>query len=196
MAKWEESKHPRDDDGKFTDKGQGTPAERKRLEELNIKDKEKSTIKQSLREEEINNYKKEQIINLIKTLNEVKKIKLKELVNIIKNFDPIELKINDKKILAAFDKYAAEKNLYTRGNSTHKGFSFKLKNINDLPKFIKDSQYYYSKPETGKNTRQHKGVKEWHYFKSNVQVGDEKYNVVINIRDKGNKQYVYEVTFK
>lgn len=36
MAKWEESKHPRDDDGKFTDKGQGTPAERKRLEEMGI----------------------------------------------------------------------------------------------------------------------------------------------------------------
>ena len=31
---WEESKHPRDSDGKFTDKGGGTPAERKRLEEI------------------------------------------------------------------------------------------------------------------------------------------------------------------
>lgn len=34
MSNWEESKHPRDTDGKFTDKGQGTPAERKRLEEM------------------------------------------------------------------------------------------------------------------------------------------------------------------
>lgn len=33
---WEESNHPRDNDGKFTDKGSGTPAERKRLEEMGI----------------------------------------------------------------------------------------------------------------------------------------------------------------
>ena len=36
MSNWEESKHPRDAEGKFTDKGQGTPAERKRLEEMGI----------------------------------------------------------------------------------------------------------------------------------------------------------------
>lgn len=40
MSNWEESKHPRDAEGKFTDKGQGTPAERKRLEELGIKAKD------------------------------------------------------------------------------------------------------------------------------------------------------------
>ena len=34
MSNWEESKHPRDAEGKFTDKGQGTLAERKRLEEM------------------------------------------------------------------------------------------------------------------------------------------------------------------
>lgn len=34
MSNWEESKHPRDAEGKFTDKEQGTPAERKRLEEM------------------------------------------------------------------------------------------------------------------------------------------------------------------
>ena len=39
MNNWEESKHPRDAEGKFTDKGQGTPAERKRLEEMGIKTK-------------------------------------------------------------------------------------------------------------------------------------------------------------
>lgn len=33
---WEEDKHPRASDGKFTDKADGTPAEHKRLRELGI----------------------------------------------------------------------------------------------------------------------------------------------------------------
>lgn len=197
MSNWEESKHPRDAEGKFTDKGQGTPAERKRLEELGVGNGKKIITQQhSLKKEEVSNYKKEQVIKLIKTLNEVKKIKLKELVELVKSFQPIELEINDRTILAAFDKYSAEKNIYTRANSTHRGFTFKINNINELPKIIQDSSYVYSKKEIGKETRQHKGVKEWHYFKNNIQVGNEKYNVVINVRDKGDKQYIYEVTFK
>lgn len=40
MAQWEENKHPRDGDGKFTSSG-GTPAEHKRLQELGIEPKEK-----------------------------------------------------------------------------------------------------------------------------------------------------------
>ena len=197
MANWEENKHPRDEDGKFTSDG-GTPAEHKKLKEMGIENQnnENPTLEQSLKEEEISSNKKEQVVKLVQTLNEVKKIKLKELVDLVKNFQPVELEINDKTICAAFDKYAAEKNLYTRGNSTHRGFTFKINNIKELPEFIKDSNYTYSKEETGKNTRQHKGVKEWHYFKKNIQVGDEKYDVVINVRDKGDKQYIYEVTFK
>lgn len=56
---WEENKHPRDSDGKFTDKGGGTPAERKRLEEMGISiDKEEnqtlSAEEQKLKEKGIN----------------------------------------------------------------------------------------------------------------------------------------------
>lgn len=114
----------------------------------------------------------------------------------VESFQPVELEINDRTILAAFDRYSAKKNVYTRGNSTHRGFTFKINNIKELPKFIQDSSYAYSKKETGKDTKQHKGVKEWHYFKNDIQVGDEKYDVIINVRDKGDKQFVYEVTFK
>ena len=35
MAQWEENKHPRDEDGKFSSGG-GTPAENKRLEEMGV----------------------------------------------------------------------------------------------------------------------------------------------------------------
>ena len=46
---WEESKHPRDDDGKFTYNG-GTPAENKRLEEKGIRNKPQ--VRNSLSAEE------------------------------------------------------------------------------------------------------------------------------------------------
>lgn len=70
MAKWEESKHPRDDDGKFTDKGQGTPAERKRLRDLGI-DSQSLTEQNKLKIEEKENYKAEKDLeeNVNKILN-------------------------------------------------------------------------------------------------------------------------------
>lgn len=49
MAQWEENKHPRDDDGKFTSGG-GTPAENKKLEEMGISSK--GDTKSSLSAEE------------------------------------------------------------------------------------------------------------------------------------------------
>lgn len=53
MNSWEESKHPRDTDGKFTDKGQGTPAERKRLEEMGIISHKKESQKLSAEEQKL-----------------------------------------------------------------------------------------------------------------------------------------------
>lgn len=147
-------------------------------------------------DEETEDMKRVEIEKLTQALKSIKKIKLKELAQLIQSFDPIDLKIYDKKIAPAFDKYSANKNLYTRGNSTYRGFAFKLENIQKLPEFIKDAKYIYSKEEEGKESKQHKGVKEWHYFKKEIQIENEKYEMVVNIRDKGNQQYIYEVIFK
>lgn len=54
---WEESKHPRDNDGKFTDKGSGTPAERKRLEEIDEHSKTRNNTNINFREVEKTIYK-------------------------------------------------------------------------------------------------------------------------------------------
>lgn len=198
MAKWEESKHPRDDDGKFTDKGQGTPAERKRLEEMGIeKNKETNyTIEQTLREEEKINSKKENIKRLVQVLKQIKKIKVKELFDIIRNFDSVNLSTDDKELIAEFDKYTANKNIYGHGKSDKEGYIYKLNNIHSIPKIIKTSQYNYSKKEIGKNTPQHKDVKSWHYFTNEIKTDKGDFNVIVNIRDKGNKQFVYEVAIK
>lgn len=198
MAKWEESKHPRDDDGKFTDKGQGTPAERKRLEEMGIeKNKETNyTIEQTLREEEKLNSKKENIKKLVQVLKQIKKIKVKELFDIIRNFDSVNLSTDDKELIAEFDKYTANKNIYGHGKSDKEGYNYKLNNIHNIPKIIKTSQYSHSKKEIGKNTPQHKDVKSWYYFTNEIKTDKGGFNVIVNIRDKGNKQFVYEVAIK
>ena len=56
---WEENKHPRDEDGKFSNKNGGTQAENKRLEKIGIKDDLPESWKPNLkyREQKLNELK-------------------------------------------------------------------------------------------------------------------------------------------
>lgn len=179
---WEESKHPRDNDGRFTAKN-GTPAEHKRLRELGIK-------------EDYKMIKDRTIQKLVNVLEKVKKVKIKELHNYIRNLKPVKLKINQNEIIAQFDKYSADKNIYTIGNSDKEGFNEKLKNIKKLPEYIETSNYSNSKKEKGKTIKQHKDVKQWHYFINQVKTDNGEFDITVNVRDKGENKYVYEVSFK
>lgn len=125
----------------------------------------------------------------------IKILNKKELVQKLMKFEPITLKLNDKTITARFDKYGAKKNVYSIENSDIEGYTYKLQHIDELPNIISSSTFARSSPEKGKDTPQHKGVKEWHYFINKVKSENEEFNVLINIRDKGNDQYVYEVAF-
>lgn len=178
-GEWDEVDHPRDSDGKFTSKGGG-----------------QSTMSQVKTESQ--STKKDQQANSTGQTNKVpiSKERLKQLVGDILNFDPITLKMGDKTITAKFDRYSAQKNVYTRGTSTHEGYLFKLDNIHNLPSYIESSQYAYTKQETGKMSRQHQGVKEWHYFINQIQTSEGVFNITVNVRDKGNNQFIYEVAFR
>lgn len=133
--------------------------------------------------------------NLISTLKSIKIIKNKELINYIKNLEPIKLQINDKYIVAQFDIHTARENIYGDRFSDNEGYKFKIKNIKNLSDYIGKSNYSYSSAESGKNTKAHKGVKEWHYFVNQIQTDVGKFDINVNVRDKGNNQYVYLVTF-
>lgn len=200
---WEESKHPRDDDGRFTSKN-GTPAEHKRLREKGIISREE--------EKELNNKVKSKSIKaetgytITATKAEMKKLEemqyqlqkkeMKELVNQVLNFEPIKLKIGDREITAKFDKYGARKNIYTRGTSDIDGQRFKIENIKELPNYIKTSTYSWSQKEKGKELPQHKGVKEWHYFINQIKTNKGVFDLTINVRDLGESQYFYEISFR
>lgn len=140
--------------------------------------------------------KKAAIQRLVETLKKVKKIKIKELAAMIKNFQPIELHTDSKDILAEFDNFTANKNIYDIGNSNKDGYKYKIANIANIPQMIKDSKYTHSSKETGKTSKQHKNVNEWHYFSNQIETEKGKYNVVVNVRDLGKRQFVYEIAIK
>lgn len=124
---------------------------------------------------------------------EERKRQNKKLVHTIKNFDPIPLKIGDKEILAEFDTFTANKNIFTQGNSDKVGLKWKREHIEQLPRMLKNIQYVGTSKETGKNLPQHKGVKQWHYFRLKVRDGKNRYTLLINVREKGKKFYIYEI---
>ncbi len=124
-----------------------------------------------------------------------------ELVKKIRNFEPIKLRIGDREILAQFDKDGAKKIVFGKSESKTKFETFqdhktKLKNIDNLPEYIRTSKYQSSAVEDGKTIDSHKGVKEWHYFVNEVEINSKSYDVFIDVRDKGDNQFVYFVRFK
>lgn len=175
-GEWNESEHPRDEDGKFTSKGGQS-----------ITNQEKTKSQST---------KKDAIKHLVGTLKKIKNIKVKEIHSFIKSLDPISLQINGDEIIAEFDKFTADKNLYKPGNSDNEGFHYKIEHFKDFPEFIKDSKYYKSKSETGKTAKQHKGVDSWHYFKKEITIDKGVFKITINIRNKGDKHLIYEVSFQ
>lgn len=175
-GEWVESQHPRDSDGKFTSKGGG-----------------QSTMSQETTQTQ--STKKDAIEHLNTSLSK------NELVKKIRTFEPIKLMIGDKEITAQFDRSGAKKIVYGKSESkerfeTQKDHNVKLKNIERLPEFIKTSRYERSSLEDGKSSKTHLGVKEWHYFVNKVDINNKKYDIFIDIRDKGQNQYVYFVRFK
>lgn len=175
-GEWDEEKHPRDEDGKFVKKGF------------------QSTTSQGNKGNQTT--KKDAIKHLVETLKKIRNIKVKEIHSFIKSLDPISLQINGDEIIAEFDRYTADKNLYKPGNSDNDGFRYKLEHFKEFPEFIKDSKYNKTKSETGKDTKQHKGVDSWHYFRKEISTDKGAFKITINIRNKSDRHFIYEVSLQ
>ena len=201
---WEESKHPRDDDGRFTTKN-GTPAEHKRLREKGIISKEEEKeLNHKVRSSSI---KAETGYTITATKAEMKKLeekrikversKLSTLVKQVIKFEPIKLKIGDREIIAKFDRVGAGKIVYGKGKyESFEEKQIKLLNIQNLPEYIKTATYRNSEKDVGKTGKAHENVLEWHYFINEVKTTQGIFNIQIDVRDKGENQFVYFVTFK
>lgn len=152
--------------------------------------------------------KKDAVKHLTETLKKVaeskyklSKPKMADLVKKIMNFEPVILKIDNKDTLVEFDAFGARKIIYGKSGSKKlkenaREKTVKLKSIDNLPEYIRTSTYQNSDVESGKNGKAHKGVIKWHYLINQVSINNKKYNIHIDVRDKGKQKFVYFVTFK
>ena len=67
----------------------------------------------------------------------------------------------------------------------------------DYYKIASESEYNYSKNETGKSNPAHKDVVRWHYFINDIYFTEfdseeyESYRVSINVKERADGQFVY-----
>lgn len=99
---------------------------------------------------------------------------------------------------AFFDENGINKGVFGDKKSSKKGYKAKI-NIGAEGNYIELSEnalYTGSSIEQGKRNRFHKNAKEWDYFEKIVKCDGVYYDVLINVKDAGNDQYVYDITLK
>ncbi len=99
---------------------------------------------------------------------------------------------------ATFDSRDVNKNIYGDRRSSNSGYNAKLKvgadgNIFEL---VENSKYDGSKVEQGKNTQSHKQVRFWDYFVKTVQIDNEVFDLLANVRRKSDGDYVYSIQLR
>ncbi len=142
-----------------------------------------------------------------------KAAKAERILQYIKNVwskNPIRLKIAEngetRYIEAKFDPtYHAEEGNHTdasklmggnrHGTSSEQRVTLDL--ADDYYQIASESQYNYSKDETGKDNPTHKDVIKWHYFINDIYFAEygskdyEPYRVSINVKERADGDYVY-----
>lgn len=147
--------------------------------------------------------KDEKGIEVYKTTSETKKMSLKEkkikLANLIRSEyrgRTARFEKGSQVYYAQLDRDSASKAVYGDKKSDRKGYAAKI-NIGveggyfDL---VENARYTGSSLEIGKLTNAHKDVKSWDYFVKTIRSDSLYYDVLINVKDKGNNQFVYDIT--
>lgn len=101
---------------------------------------------------------------------------------------------------ATLDTVSARKSLYGDKKSDKKGYKAKINIGADGNYFelVENALYDSSKDEVGKttNTDIHDNVAQWDYYIKTIISDGRYFKVLINVADKGNNQYVYDVSLK
>lgn len=123
--------------------------------------------------------------------------KLKEISRHLQSLEPITLDVRGRKITAKFDRYGADKNIFYKGETPDiiAGYYCKLNHIDDIPQIIKASRFVGDSKEKGKDTKAHRGVKMWYYFKTQIGTAEGNFDVLINVREKEENQYFYDLAY-
>lgn len=105
---------------------------------------------------------------------------------------------NGEAYYAFYNKDGISKGVYGDKKSDKKGYKAKV-NIGADGNYIElaeNSLYQSSSEEQGKNNRFHRNAKEWDYYVKTIKSDGNYYDVLINVKNTGDKQFVYDITLK
>lgn len=96
---------------------------------------------------------------------------------------------------ATFEDTDVKKNIYGDNQSSKAGWKAKIRAgaDGDIFELVEDAGYTGSGAEQGKSNPAHKGINLWDYYAKTVQIDNEVYDLVANVRRSGDDSYVYNI---
>lgn len=96
---------------------------------------------------------------------------------------------------ATFEDTDVKKNIYGDNQSSKAGWKAKIRAgaDGDIFELVEDADYTGSGAEQGKSNSAHKGIDFWDYYVKTVQIDNEVYDLVANVRRSGDDSYVYNI---
>ena len=96
---------------------------------------------------------------------------------------------------ATFEKNDVYKNIYGDNRSDNQGRFAKVRAgaSGDIFELVENAVWYSSAPEKGKTNVSHKNIRYWDYFIKTVQIDDQVYDLLANVRRGANGDYVYNI---
>ena len=144
---------------------------------------------------------------IYETSEEVKRMSIKEKKARMNRLLKEELRGRTAKFIRNGRVYYAQlhmdsssKAVYGDKKSDSRGYAAKLNTGADgyFFELIENALFSDSRPDSGKETgaRIHKNTKSWDYYVKTVKIDGQYYDVLINISDQGNDQYIYDITLR
>lgn len=127
----------------------------------------------------------------------------KKLLDIMKNQyrgRTAKFSKNGEVYYAQYDNAGIRKGVYGDKKSDKDGFETKIAIGADgnYIELAENALYSGSTQEQGKITRNgfHENAKTWDYFVKTIKSGETYFDVLVNVKDTGNSQYVYDITLQ
>lgn len=96
---------------------------------------------------------------------------------------------------ATFEDTDVKKNIYGDRQSSAGGWKAKIRAgaDGDIFELVENAEYDRSSAEQGKSNSAHKGINFWDYYVKTVQIDNEVYDLLANVRRNGDDSYVYNI---
>ena len=96
---------------------------------------------------------------------------------------------------ATFEDTDINKNIYGDRQSSAGGWKAKIRAgaDGDIFELVENAEYDRSSAEQGKSNSAHKGINFWDYYVKTVQIDNEVYDLLANVRRSGDDSYVYNI---